>query len=67
MAQRRSVPASVPSVKSRGKRLPEGGKLGVPEALAPGSADASDSSDGHDKGAGKSKPATAHKGPDLTK
>lgn len=67
MAQRRSVPASVPSVKSRGKRLPDSGKVGVPEAHAPGSTDPSDSSDGHDKGAGKGKPSTSHNGPDLTK
>ncbi len=60
--QRRKVSDSVPHVKSRGKKTPQGSEPS--EQLGMG--DPSDHSAGHDKGAGASKPGTSHKGPDRT-
>lgn len=66
--QRRKVSDSVPHLKSRGATLKSKKPTpGVPEAEQLGMGDPSDSSAGHDKGAGAAKPSTAHKGPDRTK
>lgn len=61
MMQRRKVSDSVPHMKARGKKLPKAEKMEL------GMGDPSDSSEGHDSGAGKAKPAVMHKGPDKTK